>query len=152
MRPMVSPEPCGVLWVLTWWTRVRRVYRGSASKAAPPSDWAQWKSAARTAESTAPAPPPPRQLEPYRTLITRRCICNIATKCEYTNFIASYTRTRYGNTPHPPPYLCMKTVFIPRARAIAQACWPPAPPKHANTCWDVSWPLACEGTGRRRRS
>lgn len=32
------------------------------------------------------------------------------------------------------PYLCMKTVFMPRARAIEQACWPPAPPKHANTC------------------
>lgn len=39
-------------------------------------------------------------------------------------------------------YLCIKTVLMPRARAIAQACWPPAPPKQANTCWEVSWPLA----------
>lgn len=46
------------------------------------------------------------------------------------------------------PYLCIKTVFIPRARAIAQACWPPAPPKHASTCWEVSWPLACQGVWR----
>lgn len=50
-------------------------------------------------------------------------------------------------------YLCINTVFIPKARAIAQACWPPAPPKHASTCWDVSWPLACEGMrgGWRKR-
>lgn len=40
-------------------------------------------------------------------------------------------------------YLCMKTVFMPKALAMAQACWPPAPPKHANTCSDVSCPLAC---------
>ena len=46
------------------------------------------------------------------------------------------------------PYLCMKTLFMPRALAMAQACCPPAPPKHARTCWDVSWPLACDGTVR----
>ena len=40
-------------------------------------------------------------------------------------------------------YLCMKTVPIPSERAIAQACWPPAPPKHARTCRDVSYPFAC---------
>ena len=31
---------------------------------------------------------------------------------------------------------------MPRERAIAQACWPPAPPKQARTWRDVSWPLA----------
>lgn len=40
-------------------------------------------------------------------------------------------------------YLCIKTIFMPKALAMAQACWPPAPPKHASTCSDVSWPLAC---------
>lgn len=31
---------------------------------------------------------------------------------------------------------------MPKALAIAHACCPPAPPKHANTCFDVSNPRA----------
>ena len=38
-------------------------------------------------------------------------------------------------------YLWMKTVDIPRVLAMAQACCPPAPPKHARTCLAVSYPL-----------
>lgn len=36
----------------------------------------------------------------------------------------------------------MKTVFIPKLLAKAQACWPPAPPKQANTCDPASYPFA----------
>ena len=32
---------------------------------------------------------------------------------------------------------------MPSARAMAHACWPPAPPKHARTWREVSWPRAC---------
>lgn len=31
---------------------------------------------------------------------------------------------------------------MPSARAMAQACCPPAPPKQASTWCEVSWPLA----------
>jgi hypothetical protein len=37
----------------------------------------------------------------------------------------------------PPPrahYLCTKMVFMPSEVAMAHACCPPAPPKHASTC------------------
>lgn len=37
-----------------------------------------------------------------------------------------------------PAYLCTNTVVIPRDLAMAQACCPPAPPKHANACLAVS--------------
>lgn len=36
----------------------------------------------------------------------------------------------------------MKTVDMPSDLAMEQACWPPAPPKHASTCLEVSCPLA----------
>ena len=39
-----------------------------------------------------------------------------------------------------PEKRCTKMVRIPRARAIAQACCPPAPPKEASTCCDTSYP------------
>lgn len=39
-------------------------------------------------------------------------------------------------------YLCTKTRDIPKDLAIAHACCPPAPPKHASTCLEVSYPLA----------
>ena len=39
-------------------------------------------------------------------------------------------------------YLWMKTVDIPSDLAIAHACWPPAPPKQASTCREVSYPFA----------
>lgn len=54
--------------------------------------------------------------------------------------------TQWGS-PHPPSrYLWMKTRLMPRARAMAHACCPPAPPKHASTCRAVSWPRAWQGT------
>lgn len=57
---------------------------------------------------------------------------------------AEHTKTRrYCTHINIQTYLCMKTVFMPKALAMAQACWPPAPPKHASTCSDVSCPLAC---------
>lgn len=133
----------GFLRWLTWWILVRTACRSSVSTAAPPSDRSRWRSAARTAASTAPAPPPPRRPEPGRTLTARRCICIKHTADERTRL----WHTHNANTTHL-PYLCMKTVFMPRLRAMAQACCPPAPPKHANTCREVSWPLACEGGGR----
>ncbi|KAI9577718.1 hypothetical protein GQX74_010905 [Glossina fuscipes] len=32
---------------------------------------------------------------------------------------------------------------MPNSRAMAQACCPPAPPKHTKTCFEVSKPRAC---------
>ena len=55
------------------------------------------------------------------------------------------TRTMQRNSYQQNAHRCMNTVFMPRVRAIAQACCPPAPPKHAKTCWRVSWPLPCMG-------
>jgi hypothetical protein len=37
----------------------------------------------------------------------------------------------------------MKTVLIPRERAIAQACCGPAPPNVASTCCVTSYPRIC---------
>ena len=42
-----------------------------------------------------------------------------------------------------PEYRCTKIVRMPRDRAIAQACCPPAPPKEARTCCETSKPRIC---------
>lgn len=34
-------------------------------------------------------------------------------------------------------------VLMPSARAMAHACCPPAPPKHASTCAEASYPRIC---------
>lgn len=39
-------------------------------------------------------------------------------------------------------YRGMKMVRMPSASAMAHACCPPAPPKHASTCAAVSYPRA----------
>lgn len=43
---------------------------------------------------------------------------------------------------HTQAHLWMCTVSMPRARAMAHACCPPAPPKQASTWAEGSWPLA----------
>lgn len=47
-----------------------------------------------------------------------------------------------GPAAHAQTHLWICTVSMPRARAMAQACCPPAPPKQASTWAEGSWPRA----------
>ena len=69
-----------------------------------------------------------------------------ADKMQLTDMLHTCSSATTSARPMPtadrmPEYLWMKMVFMPRERAIAQACCPPAPPKHASACAATSYPF-----------